>query len=49
MIKNICKNQVCKLWSSDFPNNCRIVTEISRCRILQGQMKTDAKKNGKDK
>lgn len=45
MRQNICKNQVCKLWCSDFPNNCRVMCEIKGCRILKGQMKPETKKN----
>lgn len=34
MLKNICKNKECKLYDTDFGNNCRIMREITRCRIL---------------
>jgi len=47
MRQNICKNQVCKLWCSDYPNNCRVMCEIKSCRILKGQMKPKDTTNGK--
>ena len=38
MRQNICKNSECRLWDSDFPNNCKIMSEIKCCRVLKGQL-----------
>jgi len=34
MIRNICRDEDCRGWDSNYPNNCARMTEITRCRRL---------------